>query len=383
MSTISAGVTVPTALNLSGDTTGALTFQVSGTVTAATISSAGNFGIGTTSPIQRLTVESTSDVRATIRNSTENTSYASSLDFATGSGSLASTNVVARVQGLITQADPSALQSALAFHTNSGDSVSEKMRITSGGNVGINTTAPGNSRLRVQNSSGVFGNTDPIQSWAYANFQVTNLHLDGSVNPVFNTDADSNWNPPATMIWQFRGTERMRLTAGGDFYVGTSSDLGAAAQMQVVGSDADRIAMRCTGASAGNYWRFSVDTGNTIYVQNQSSTGVYMTNGGTSWIALSDERFKTDLKPIEDSVNKVCQLRAVTGRYKTDEESVSRSFLIAQDVQNVFPEAVVDLDPEKLGLSYTEVIPLLVAAVKELKAENDALKSRIEALESK
>lgn len=157
MSTISAGVTVPTALNLSGDTTGALTFQVSGTVTAATIDTSGNVGIGTASPVQLLTVESTSNVRATIRNSTENTSYASSLDFATGSGSLASTNIVGRVQALITQADPSALQGALAFITNSGDSATEKMRITSGGEVYIaGTTDQGAYNLQC-NGTGVWG----------------------------------------------------------------------------------------------------------------------------------------------------------------------------------------------------------------------------------
>jgi hypothetical protein len=101
------------------------------------IDSAGNVGIGTTSPIQLLTLESTSNIRSTIRNSTENTSYACSLDFATGSGSLSSTNVVGRVIGLVTQADPSTLQSALTFHTNGGDSVAERMRIDTSGNVGI------------------------------------------------------------------------------------------------------------------------------------------------------------------------------------------------------------------------------------------------------
>ena len=39
-----------------------------------------------------------------------------------------------------------------------------------------------------------------------------------------------------------------------------------------------------------------------------------------------------------------------------------------------FCEAVDANDPEKLGVAYTDVIPLLVAAIQELKAEIDTLK---------
>jgi len=70
-------------------------------------------------------------------------------------------------------------------------------------------------------------------------------------------------------------------------------------------------------------------------------------------------------------------LRSVIGKYKTDEEGVRRSFLIAQDIQTQFPEALESSDPDKLGVQYTDVIPLLVASIKELKAEVDALKARL------
>ena len=106
--------------------------------------------------------------------------------------------------------------------------------------------------------------------------------------------------------------------------------------------------------------------------------GTYQTNTGTSWSAVSDETTKTDLVEIQNGAEKVATLRAVTGRYKTDPEGKSRSFLIAQDVQKVLPEAISIANPEEgiLGLGYTDVIPLLVAAIKELKAEIDIIKAK-------
>ena len=66
--------------------------------------------------------------------------------------------------------------------------------------------------------------------------------------------------------------------------------------------------------------------------------------------------------------SKVASLRAVIGNYTWDEEKTRKPFLIAQDVQKVLPEAVSAENPDELGLSYTEVIPLLVAAIKEQQA---------------
>jgi hypothetical protein len=119
-------------------------------------------------------------------------------------------------------------------------------------------------------------------------------------------------------------------------------------------------------------------TGNYV-VLNNTSTGVYMVYGATSWTGISDERLKTDLKPIENAVDKVNGLRSVTGRFKTDEEGKSRSFLIAQDVLKEFPEAAETSNPEKLGVQYTDVIPLLVAAIKELNAKVITLEAKLQA----
>jgi hypothetical protein len=172
-------------------------------------------------------------------------------------------------------------------------------------------------------------------------------------------------------------SERMRITSIGEVLVnGTAAPVSG-------------LKMAITNGSVK--WSFGPDGSGNYCVFNASGTGVYVTNGGTSWTGTSDERLKTDLIPITNGLQKVNSLRSVTGRFKTDEEGISRSFLIAQDVQAVLPEAVNTLNDElgTLGLAYTDVIPLLVASIKELKTLNDiqaetinALTARITALEN-
>ena len=176
-------------------------------------------------------------------------------------------------------------------------------------------------------------------------------------------------------------TEAMRIDTSGNLLVGPTSAYvsgtgNALIQISASGTGG-ALALRNSAATAGKYWRIGPDnSANNMVVYNQNNTGVYMTDGGSAWIGSSDERLKTDLKPIENAAQKVSTLRAVTGRFKTDDESVSRSFLIAQDVQAVLPEAVDASDPDKLGVAYTDTIPLLVAAIKELTAKVTALEAK-------
>jgi hypothetical protein len=59
--------------------------------------------------------------------------------------------------------------------------------------------------------------------------------------------------------------------------------------------------------------------------------------------------------------------------------------MVAEEVGKVLPE-IVEYEENGIdatGMDYGKLTPLLVEAVKALKAENDALKKRIEALEAK
>jgi hypothetical protein len=91
----------------------------------------------------------------------------------------------------------------------------EKVRVDANGNVSIGTTSSGGAKLRVETPSGQYGPTVPQQIWGYAGKQFLNVQMDGSVNPVFNSDPETYWSNPATMIWQYQASEKMRLDSVG------------------------------------------------------------------------------------------------------------------------------------------------------------------------
>lgn len=100
-----------------------------------------------------------------------------------------------------------------------------------------------------------------------------------------------------------------------------------------------------------------------------------------SFYETSDRRLKENIQPLEGALEKLDAINGVSfNMIKSPDER--RLGVIAQDVQPVLPEAVSMIDEEgHLGVSYTSLVPVLIEAVKELKAQNAALLERIEVLE--
>jgi hypothetical protein len=107
-------------------------------------------------------------------------------------------------------------------------------------------------------------------------------------------------------------------------------------------------------------------------------------------INTSDARLKKDVADLGYGLREVLRLRPVTYRWKDRPEDRQHLGMIAQEVRDVLPEVVVtgaDADAP-LGMSYAELVPVLVKAIQEqqrgiaaLAAENAALRARIEAVE--
>jgi hypothetical protein len=109
---------------------------------------------------------------------------------------------------------------------------------------------------------------------------------------------------------------------------------------------------------------------------------VYIANGGQAWVALSDERLKKDIYPIANALDKVDQLRTVHYKFLSDKFDKPHVGCIAQDVEAVLPEAVDTNSAGYKGVAYTDLVPLALGAIKELRAIVKSQASRIDQLEA-
>jgi hypothetical protein len=93
--------------------------------------------------------------------------------------------------------------------------------------------------------------------------------------------------------------------------------------------------------------------------------------GEGSYIQLSDQRFKKNVQKIKQALSKVEALRGVTYQWiqtGTLNSGINLGFL-AQEIEKVIPEVV---DTDDFGIKrvrYSELIPILVEAMKELHEE--------------
>jgi hypothetical protein len=136
-----------------------------------------------------------------------------------------------------------------------------------------------------------------------------------------------------------------------------------------------------TSTDATRYVLLTANTSGTITTANVSSTKLTYNPSTGNLVATihhssSDERLKTDIQPIPNALVKISQINGVTYLRTDTPETVRHTGVIAQEVEAVLPEVVATgLDGYKV-VAYGNMIGLLVEAIKELKAEVDALKGK-------
>ncbi|MEK6543872.1 MAG: tail fiber domain-containing protein [Elusimicrobiota bacterium] len=144
-------------------------------------------------------------------------------------------------------------------------------------------------------------------------------------------------------------------------------------------------------SAAGNYALLQGGAGDTflnaaagmaIYFRINNSTmmsidagGVRRSDGVCQFSCPSDRNLKNNIKPINNSLEKIAQLQPVTFEYKnTGLGKGIQTGLVAQDVEKIFPTWVNKNSEGFKTIGYgAEVQVHLIEAVKELKQNNDTL----------
>lgn len=307
---------------------------------------AGNVGIGTSSPGARLDVggpgnSSTLRVNGfTLNDDNLNTGLANN-----NAGALLFYNNVGTANSNM----------AYRFHvTTSG---TPALDILNNGNVGIGTTSPV-TRLSIVGEGSTYA------------LAVENT---GTGDGIRISTAESTSNNG--LYWSQGANAMANLFSSNN-----------SAILRLAGGNVTKVELNTIGAS---YF-----TGGDVGIGVTSPTHILHISGqgratNSAWATSSDARVKEDVHTITGGLGLIDSLRPVTFRY-TDEyqngnpalAGLRRGF-IAQEVEAVLPDAVTRA-VEKVGkreiddfrvLGNGDFVPLLVSAVKELKAANDNLKA--------
>lgn len=173
----------------------------------------------------------------------------------------------------------------------------------------------------------------------------------------------------------FRNFQRVNISqvagAPGTPALAVAAPTNATPGLAVTGSSNFNGNMTLTG-TGGNVFAM---TGNSNFAGSMNVTGNITVGGQVT--ASSDRRLKTDIKDMTDALNRISQIQGVTYLKKGGGDKHEMGVL-AQDVQKVFPEAVVEREDGYLAVNYSALVAPLIESVKELKSEQDDLKAQLE-----
>jgi hypothetical protein len=320
------------------------------------VSNTGNVGIGTTSPSAKLSVSNAVSTTATVMSIGTSNNGLNFIINSNGSPEIASAAAVAPIY----------------FSQGS----TRVMTLSDNGNVGIGATSP-TEKLTVATSSfpaaSFYRDLDvlsvgPAAQRILIGARKGSVFTSGaSITGVLEGDGN-NGNIAFDTLSSGTLTERMRITSGGNVLINGTSNFGIG-KLEITYNGQTQTALDIkTTYTEGNNLRFINSSGSVV-------GSIYSSSTLTAYFTTSDYRLKQDLKPI-NGLDLVSKIKVYDYEWKLNK---TRSYgVLAHELQQVIPEAVNgDKDDEQMQqVDYSKLVPILVQAIKELKAEIEILKTK-------
>jgi len=317
----------------------------------------GNVGIGTTTPAYKLDVAGEGKVTGKFR-----------------------------VGGAVMLAEPGT--GVLLFGSEGGNQTAiysagaEVIRINTAGNVGIGTTSP-DSKFHVEDTNpevritGTGGTSFPRLLWEYpvSATQASRWALTASASG--NTFYLYNYTQ-SKKIFQVDGTAShitLNHDAAGTTQIGTSTTQ-TAYQLYVKTNVGQTGAIEASGAVKITSGALGVN------IAASATAGRIDASNDIVAYSTSDKRLKENIKPLENATEKVKKLTGVEFDWKQEHKDVHGYEghdvgVIAQEVQEVLPEAIRTNDSGYLSVRYEKLIGLLIESNKELAARIEELEQKL------
>jgi len=281
----------------------------------------------------------------------------------------------------------------LAFSTRasvSATALTERIRIVSGGQVGIGKSPRITGGITLDVAGGI-QTTNDSGNVSYINF---GQNSDPSLSYTY---MQGDGRSSGFLRFHTNDTERMRITSAGFVGIGTSGPNYVTTIADSTWSNGSTVSYLFNirkaygvgvvfGCYVGEYSQDS--TGFTInqkvFNQAPATTQTFTINNSGNYSFwgsnVSDKRLKRNINYIEDSqLDKIMLLKPATFNKIVDNEintNIHTGF-IAQDIlESNIPNLIMGSEETSYGLDYDGILALAVKAIQELKAEIDTLKNK-------
>ena len=357
----------------------------------------GNVGIGTTSPSSKLVVRTSTDhnfeveetggeLRLSALNNARSANIglqfaASEFNFLTGNVGIGTTSPTSPTS-VSTFLEIEGTTAGIVLHDNGNDAwdlyasggklgtrynnAVEGWWLDASGNMGIGTTSPDWALDIEAVSTGVqlqMGRTTTSAGSTWMGSDSTGFHLGVGSYGVGNSVSDPNG-----------------FTIDTNGRIGISktptTTYGSTLQIQPYDSASNVLELNQTATTNRYFAIFTNPNGGIGSIQGSGTTTSY----GTS----SDYRLKENVVEMTGALDRVNQLKPSRFNFISDADKTLDGFL-AHEVQDIVPEAITgekdatdnNGNPQYQQIDQSKLVPLLVGAIQELKAEIETLKTQI------
>ncbi len=333
----------------------------SSTATSFIINNSGNVGIGTSNPDALLNLQGTTPTLQFGANAASDEvaikyvpGDAEPMQFMLGG----TTRFGIRVNGLL-QIDSPAITFSGASNINYESGVIGMSRgANSAGNTRFNLGEPIGGAAQNMQFNTAYG-SGPVTGSAY----------------IFNIDPVSDPAPDLDeyKIASFRsgGVDKFVLTSSGKLGIGSSTPSARLSLTQGANTQAGGLWIAETGDT--DYRSIFMNTSGVMSFQGGDIGGTLNTatlNAAGEWTNASDRNYKDNIETLHYGLSDLMKLNPRSYTMKnTDDQKIG---FIAQEVELVIPEVVSGVEGSK-GISYGNMVALLVKGIQELKGMFDSL----------
>ena len=327
------------------------------------LDASGNLGVGTTAPGLRLDVASadtTAGIGYGMRLRSNATATAAGLQFTTATVSAENGVIYCTDAGRITVQG----STDMTLRTNG----SERMRITSIGDIGIGTTSVTGSRVQIKGANNSVAAYDD------------GLKVTSNNETVLCQYSWAGISNNSQIQFAISGAEKMRLDGSGNLLVGTTdsgvaSGAGVKLNPNYGGSGVPNVGVVTSGSTGTTTSYSAYSTGAAAYRFYVDNAGTIFATS-TSISAISDQRLKENVRDLDAGLDTILALKPRRFDWKAGKGKDVRDDMgfIAQEVETVLPELVSgwkagEGEPDDLkSVKAGDLIPVLVKAIQELTA---------------